>query len=139
MDERDALVRRIGEVLADRPIAFGFLFGSWARGDARPDSDVDVAVRFEPGRSRVQRFDELLRLGGELETALQREVDVVDLDEASLRLAGRILSERVVVAGHERVERVRYETDLFPRWVDFEHHARQLDDELLAATAEGER
>jgi predicted nucleotidyltransferase len=29
------------------------VFGSWARGDARPGSDVDLLVDVEPGRSML--------------------------------------------------------------------------------------
>lgn len=66
-------------------------------------------------------------------------MDVVDLAEAPLRLAGRILKQRRVVTGFEATERVEYETDLFPRYIDFEYHARKMDEEILAAFARGER
>lgn len=52
------------------------LFGSFARGDNRPDSDVDVLVRFEPGATVT-----LFTLGGllnDLEELLGRKVDVVE-------------------------------------------------------------
>ncbi len=49
------------------------LFGSGARGEDRPDSDVDVLVDFEPGSSL---FD-VLHLTSELESLLGRHVDVV--------------------------------------------------------------
>jgi predicted nucleotidyltransferase len=49
------------------------LFGSVARGEARPDSDVDVLVTLESGRSL---FD-LARLRVELEEMLDTPVDVV--------------------------------------------------------------
>jgi uncharacterized protein len=137
MDER--LRRDIIEVVDDYPVVFSYLFGSHARGEARHDSDVDVAVCFEPGLAAAERFDLLLRLGAGLEVALRREVDVVDLDEAPLRLAGRILTERVVLTGLDRPERVRYETRVFAPSVDFEYHASRLDRELLAAMARGER
>jgi predicted nucleotidyltransferase len=48
------------------------LFGSWARGDAREDSDVDVLVEVDP--SIGLRF---VDLGEELERALGRRVDLV--------------------------------------------------------------
>ncbi|MFB3902267.1 MAG: nucleotidyltransferase family protein [Acidobacteriota bacterium] len=48
------------------------LFGSWARGDAREDSDVDVLVEVDP--SIGMRFVELAE---ELERALGRQVDLV--------------------------------------------------------------
>ena len=49
------------------------IFGSVARGEDRPDSDVDVLVGLESGRSL---FD-LARLRVELEEMLHTPVDVV--------------------------------------------------------------
>ena len=49
------------------------LFGSAARGDDRPDSDIDLLVDFEQGSSL---FD-LMRMGRELEALFGRAVDVV--------------------------------------------------------------
>jgi hypothetical protein len=54
------------------PIQRMALFGSWARGDAREDSDVDILVDVDP--SIGLRFVEL---GDELERALGRRVDLV--------------------------------------------------------------
>ena len=54
------------------PIQRLALFGSWARGDAREDSDVDVLVEVDP--SIGLRF---VQLADELERALGRHVDVV--------------------------------------------------------------
>jgi uncharacterized protein len=135
----DELPFRIAEIVARHPVAFSYLFGSVARGEDRPESDVDVAVHFEPGMDAATRFDRALRLGGELEVALKRAVDVVDLEEAPLRLAGRILTERVVVTGHQRVDRVRWETAIYRPYVDVEYHARQMDRLVLRAMAEGRR
>lgn len=50
------------------------LFGSALRGELRPDSDIDLLVEFEPGRTPG-----LLRLAGlelELEALLGRRVDL---------------------------------------------------------------
>jgi uncharacterized protein len=138
MDD-DGLLPRIAAVLARHPVLFAYVFGSAARGDAGPTSDVDVAVRFRDEVSERQRLDRCLDVGVDLARELGTEVDVVDLEQAPLRLAGRILTERVVVIGHDEPARVRYEVELFPRYIDFEHHARLLDQELLAATAAGER
>jgi predicted nucleotidyltransferase len=49
------------------------LFGSAARGEDRPDSDIDLLVDFDQGSSL---FD-LIRMSRELEALLGRAVDVV--------------------------------------------------------------
>lgn len=51
------------------------LFGSVARGDEKPESDLDFLVEFEPGSSL---FD-LVRLQDELRDRLGHQVDVVSL------------------------------------------------------------
>lgn len=50
------------------------VFGSVARGDARPDSDIDFLVDFEPGRD-VGDVSELLL---DLEEMLGREVNLAE-------------------------------------------------------------
>ena len=55
------------------------VFGSVARGDARPDSDIDFLVRLEAGRSLL----DLARLLRELQALLGCNVDIVT--EAGLR------------------------------------------------------
>ena len=66
------------------------LFGSWARGDARPDSDVDVLVEVDP--SIGLRF---VDLGDDLEQALGRRVDLVSRRGISPALWQRIERELV--------------------------------------------
>jgi uncharacterized protein len=67
------------------------VFGSVARGEARPDSDIDVLVELEAGRS-------LLDLGGllmDLQDLLGREVDVVTEPGLRDRIRERVLKEAV--------------------------------------------
>ena len=65
LEELRAILKKHGVVSAS-------VFGSYARGEARPDSDLDLLVKLEPGRS-------LFDLGGlqfELEEATKHSVDV---------------------------------------------------------------
>ena len=66
------------------------VFGSVARGDARPDSDVDFLVEFERGRTVL----DLSALILDLEEALGRRVDVVEVPRQS-RIAARMQREAV--------------------------------------------
>lgn len=73
LEEILATLREQRPVLSQRyPIQRLALFGSWARGDAREDSDVDVLVEVDP--SIGLRF---VDLGDDLEKALGRRVDLV--------------------------------------------------------------
>lgn len=50
------------------------VFGSMARGQARPDSDVDLLVDMEPGRSLIDLGSLLM----DLQDLLGRQVDIVE-------------------------------------------------------------
>lgn len=65
------------------------LFGSVVRGEADDESDVDLLVDLDPGRSL---FD-LVRLQAELERVLGRRVDVVTERGLRERIRTRILAE----------------------------------------------
>jgi uncharacterized protein len=66
------------------------LFGSFARGDQGPSSDVDLIVEFEPGR---KNFDSFMRLAFFLEDIVGRPVELLTREALSPRLSSRILAE----------------------------------------------
>jgi predicted nucleotidyltransferase len=67
------------------------LFGSFLHGDARPDSDVDLLVEFEPGQ-RVGLFD-LARMELDLSDLVGRKVDLRTPNELSRYFRGEVLEE----------------------------------------------
>lgn len=77
-------VRRIG------------LFGSLARDEARPGSDMDFLVEFEPGR---KTFDNYMDLKDFLEELFERRIDLVTSEGIKPQLRDRILSEAIYAPG----------------------------------------
>ena len=75
------------------------LFGSVLRDDFRPDSDVDVLVRFAP-QARHNVFD-LMRMEAELTRAFGRKVDLVDRDV--LEQSPNYIRRRHILESAERV------------------------------------
>ena len=69
------------------------LFGSYARGDARPDSDVDFFVELEE-----KSFDRFMAVKELLEALLRRDVDLVTKSGIKPRLRDVILREAVRAA-----------------------------------------
>jgi predicted nucleotidyltransferase len=85
--KRDEILR-----IAARHGAFNVrVFGSVARGDARPDSDVDLLVDLEPGRSLL----DLGRLLVDLQDLLQRAVDVATENGLHWYIRDRVVKEAV--------------------------------------------
>ena len=66
------------------------LFGSVLRGDAGPDSDIDLLVQFSPG---AKTFDRFLALSELLEERLGRRVELVTTEALSPFIGPRILAE----------------------------------------------
>ena len=92
MDAQTLLKTRRKEILetAKRNGAIDVrVFGSVARGDDRPDSDIDFLVNLEPGRSLM----DLARLLRELNTLLNHPVDVVTEAGLRPRIKSQVLKE----------------------------------------------
>ena len=69
------------------------LFGSVARGEDRPDSDIDFLVDFQPGSTL---FDHVALID-ELTSKLDRKVDVVSSRALNKHLSQRVLQEAVTL------------------------------------------
>jgi len=67
------------------------VFGSVARGEAKPGSDVDFLVRFDKGRSLMDHAALLL----DLADLLGCQVDVVSENGINPRIRERVLKEAV--------------------------------------------
>lgn len=94
-----SVVARIESVLRRHPeVLFAYVFGSVAKGTARPDSDIDVAVYLassaedEPGGSSLEITERGLDLEAELESEFGRRVQIVPLNTAPVALRQNVLA-----------------------------------------------
>lgn len=118
-------------------VRLAVLFGSAARGDAAPGSDLDVGVLFDTGRENAAALEVALA------RTTRRRVDLVRLDVAPPLLRfeiardGRLLLERTPHAWTDF--RARAMTD----WWDWAPTARLLNqaavERLRATVADGPR
>jgi predicted nucleotidyltransferase len=106
----DDLVRRLIEYFQSRSegLAAVYLYGSIARGTARPDSDVDIGLlltRTAPSTLDSQPYD----VEADLERLLGRTVQVVELNRAPVDLRVRVLRDGRLLVDLDRSARIRFE------------------------------
>jgi predicted nucleotidyltransferase len=71
-----------------------YIFGSFAKGELRDDSDIDIAFLSS------KEFDEyeIFLLGQKLADCLKREVDLIDLKKASTVFKAQIIDGKLIYA-----------------------------------------
>ena len=77
-DEALTILRQHADALRNRGIRHAALFGSVARGDARPDSDIDILIELAPEAS-LDIFA-YVELKNDIAALFRGRVDVVNKD-----------------------------------------------------------
>jgi len=90
-DLLDAHRDEIAEIAARHRVLTVAIFGSVARGDEGPNSDIDLLVEFAPGTRAL----EVLALEADLEEALGVKVDVGTPQSLKPAIRDRVLAEAV--------------------------------------------
>lgn len=89
-----AALRRLEPGLKSRyPLRQIGVFGSYARGEQRPNSDLDIIVDLALGLTLI----DLARLEGELSESLGLPVEVAIKDALKPRIEKRILAEAIML------------------------------------------
>lgn len=120
---------------ADPRVAFALLFGSAARGTARSDSDLDVAVGLRRPESFTGR--DVLDLLSKLEGATGRRVDLVLMHEAPPALAYRVFRDGQVLVERDRAALVRRRAEAILEYLDFKPVEELCAAGVIAAAARG--
>lgn len=91
------MTRKIAEFFKTQPVLKAWLFGSFARGEETPESDVDLLIILDNSQPMGLKF---FGMWGELERLLGRSVDLVV--ERSLTPYARESAERDKILIYER-------------------------------------
>ena len=89
----DELKIKIIPVLQHHDVTHAAIFGSFARGEEREDSDLDILVELKKGKSLL----DLVALKLELEEVLKRKIDVVTYNSLHKRIRERVLEEQMPI------------------------------------------
>jgi predicted nucleotidyltransferase len=86
MDKKEEIIKRLRKYFDKNASLYGlemvFLYGSWARGFPRNDSDIDIAIVFsEEPSTDDEYFKRITDISLSLSAELNREVNVIKIYE----------------------------------------------------------
>jgi len=119
MDDH-ALIEHIRKSVPDL-IAL-YRFGSQAKGTARRDSDVDLAVLAHDPIPNLRRFE----LAQELALQLHRDVDLVDLRNASTVMRMQVLSTGTCLDTQDESARREFEMYAYSDYARLNEERREI-------------
>ena len=92
-DELIKMKTKIIKILKKNDVVKAGIFGSYARGEAKKDSDIDILIKFKGSKSL---FD-LVRVERELKEALNVDVDLITYNSINPHLKESILRDEVKI------------------------------------------
>lgn len=109
----------MAKYFAQQPdIVVAYLFGSVAKGTARPQSDVDVAVLFDARLDSFERAGRYLSMLGDLSGFVTGELDVQTCNQASPLFCSQVVKYGRVIYERTRAERIAFEVHTMARDAD---------------------
>lgn len=131
---RDAL----SAVFQQHGVVLAYLYGSQARGDAGPLSDVDIAVMFPREMSGEERFHHILDLHGDLQRVLERDdAYVIDLDKSTPLLNNEIRMDGIILYCIDEDARVQFEIQTMREYLDTIPLRQEFNIALLSRIRQG--
>lgn len=85
--------QKVVPILKEAGVTRSSIFGSFARGDNGPNSDIDILVDFPEGKGLF----EFIGLEQKLEDVLHKKVDLITFNGIKPRIRDRILNEQVPI------------------------------------------
>ena len=89
------IVLKIARYFATKPVVKAYIFGSYARGENKPGSDIDILVTFDHN-ARVSLFDHV-SMTYDLQEILGMDVDLVTEGTLLPRVAQSAEKDKILV------------------------------------------
>lgn len=123
----------LAEYFSKKPgLLTAYIFGSYAEGVSRPESDVDLAVLLEriPGDTLKYRLDMM----DETQMLLKLNTEIIILNEAPRLLQFQVIQKGKIIFEKNPDKRALFEMNVASRYYDykryFDYHTRQLAERI---------
>lgn len=118
--EREKLINKLKKILSKQPVKLAYLYGSYARGQETPKSDIDIAVVMA---EKAKTADYEIAAG--LQKAIGKslpEIEVREIKPTTEPVFLRsVLKDRITLLARSEKERVDFETKGMKRFYDTQH------------------
>lgn len=122
-DAGDLVGKLVDQLRAEQPaIQAVYLFGSWDTPDARPESDIDLAVLAPRPLEEKKRW----ALSQELALAAHRDIDLLDLLSASTVMRFQIVAHGRRVYCADEAVCANFESWVFSAYARFNEERREI-------------
>lgn len=124
----------IKRTLRKHPIVFAYLFGSYAKNEVLPFSDLDIAVYFDKNLNKKEKQNIISETRESLEKKLKmpQKIDIVCLnDELPPLLLKNIVYEGNLIYSKNEQKRMNWESQIISIWWDWEYYQKQFDEAIL--------
>ncbi len=120
-------------------VVLAYLFGSHARGQAGPLSDVDVAVLLADRPDDSRCFDRRLEImGGLMDILRLNDVDVAILNQTPLALRYRVVRDGALLFCRDRRAMIEFRVRTVNEYLDFKPVIEQHERAILQRARKGE-
>ena len=120
-------------------VVLAYLFGSQARGQAGPLSDVDIAILLAEGVPEIEAFEKRLMLMAEIGHQLGRDiVDMLILNHSPLALAYRVLRDGILLYCLDEAKRIAFTAQIVSMYLDFKPTLERHERAILERARRGE-
>ncbi len=87
-------IERIKKYFESKPVLRAYLFGSYSRGDAADESDIDILVELDYSKKIGLEF---VRMQLELQDLLRRKVDLISAKAVSEYISAFIEKDKLLI------------------------------------------
>lgn len=122
----DMAIKVLREAIPD--LVAVYLYGSEATREARPDSDVDLAVLAGNAMPAAKQFD----LRQDIESLLHRDVDLVDMRMASTVLRMQVISTGTCLFAGDETRRQQFEDFVYSSYARLNEERREILSDIAA-------
>lgn len=144
-DEKEVIINKVNQYLSRKPeISMAYLYGSYAKGNPRSHSDIDVAVYFDqitddtqyPYGYRADLISSLIKLLG------TNKIDLIIINDAPIYLRYQVIRYGTLIFTRSEAKRIEFHTDTIRKYLDVKYLLniqRQFMSRRLAEGTYGKR